>query len=97
VRRSIQIPWSCPLRSIGIRLTGITCLFTADAAPPNEEMIPAVSFGYSESAKSEGALISRTGHRAVLWIFLILTCAVLALVGSALYTTDQNQPDRPGT
>jgi hypothetical protein len=51
----------------------------------------------SESAKSEGALISRTGHRAVLWIFLILTCAVLALVGSALYTTDQNQPDRPGT
>jgi len=39
----------------------------------------------------EAALISRTGYRVVLSIFLILTCAVLALVGSALYAADQNQ------
>src|SRR5260370_22412990 len=36
-------------------------------------------------------MIFSNGYCAVLSIFLILTCAVLAFVSSALYATDQNQ------
>jgi hypothetical protein len=42
-------------------------------------------------SRAEAALLPRTGYCAVLSIFLILTCAVLALVSSALYANDQNQ------
>ena len=40
----------------------------------------------------EAVLLTRTGYCAVFSIFLISTSAVLALVSSALYATDQNQP-----
>jgi hypothetical protein len=80
-------------------LTGITCWFTADAALPKEEMNSRRLIGYIESAKSEAALISRTGYCAVLRIFLHLdvrslgTCKLCALYHRPKPAS--SSPDRP--